>query len=127
VRCPILVGRQEPADRIYHVKTTDESRSFPAFLRASLTVMPQCALTISGFRLGTRRATCVLGAGEHEVRAAIIAVTGDPGPGRAVHHRRHKPGPRDDEIRRLRAEVARLSDLLRENGIEPGDGGRQTA
>ena len=73
------------------------------------------------------RALTGLGAGEHEVRAAIIAVTGDPGPGRPVHHRRHKPGPRDDEIRRLRAEVARLSDLLRENGIEPGDAGRQTA
>ncbi len=28
--------------------------------------------------------------------------------------------PRDDEIRRLRLEVARLSDLLREHGIEPG-------
>src|SRR5580693_1945954 len=73
------------------------------------------------------RALTSLGAGEHQVRAAIIAVTGDPGPGRPVHHRRHKPGPRDDEIRRLRAEVARLSDLLRENGIEPGDTGRQTA
>ena len=73
------------------------------------------------------RALTGLGAGEREVRAAIIAVTGDPGPGRPVHHRGHKPGPRDDEIRRLRAEVARLSDLLRENGIEPGDGGRQTA
>ena len=73
------------------------------------------------------RALTGLGAGEHEVRAAIIAITGDPGPGRPVHHRRHKPGPRDDEIRRLRAEVARLADLLRENGIEPGDGGRQTA
>ena len=73
------------------------------------------------------RALTGLGAGEHEVRAAIIAVTGDPGPGHPVHHRRHKPGPRDDEIRRLRAEVARLCDLLRENGIEPGDGGRQTA
>jgi len=73
------------------------------------------------------RALTGLGAGEREVRAAIIAVTGDPGPGRPVHHRRHKPGPRDDEIRRLRAEVARLSDLLRENGIEPGDTGRQTA
>jgi hypothetical protein len=68
-----------------------------------------------------------LGAGEHEVRAAIIAVIGDPGPGRPAHHRRHKPGPRDDEIRRLRAEVARLGDLLREHGIEPDDGGRQSA
>jgi len=73
------------------------------------------------------RALTGLGAGEREVRAAIIAVTGDPGPGRPVHHRRHKPGPRDDEIRRLRAAVARLSDLLRENGIEPGDASRQTA
>ena len=73
------------------------------------------------------RALTSLGAGEHEVRAAIIAVAGDPGPGRPAHHRRHKPGPRDDEIRRLRAEVARLSDLLREHGIEPDDGGRQSA
>jgi hypothetical protein len=73
------------------------------------------------------RALTSLGAGEHEVRAAIIAVTGDPGPGRPAHHRRHKPGPRDDEIRRLRAEVARLCDLLREHGIEPDDGGRQSA
>jgi hypothetical protein len=73
------------------------------------------------------RALTSLGAGEHQVRAAIIAVTGDPGPGRPVHHRRHKPGPRDDEIRRLRAEVARLSDLLREHGIEPDDGGRWSA
>jgi hypothetical protein len=73
------------------------------------------------------RALTSLGAGEREVRAAIIAVTGDPGPGRPAHHRRHKPGPRDDQIRRLRAEVARLSDLLREHGIEPDDGGRQSA
>jgi hypothetical protein len=73
------------------------------------------------------RALTSLGAGEREVRAAIIAVTGDPGPGRPARHRRHKPGPRDDEIRRLRAEVARLSDLLREHGIEPDDGGRQSA
>jgi hypothetical protein len=73
------------------------------------------------------RALTSLGAGEHEVRAAIIAVAGDPGPGRPAHHRRHKPGPRDDEIRRLRAEVARLSDLLREHGIEPDNGGRQSA
>jgi hypothetical protein len=36
-------------------------------------------------------------------------------------------GSRDDEIRRLRAEVARLSDLLREHGIEPDDGSRQSA
>ncbi|MGH3203631.1 MAG: Clp protease N-terminal domain-containing protein [Streptosporangiaceae bacterium] len=73
------------------------------------------------------RALTSLGAGEHEVRAAILAVTGDPGPGRPAYHRRHKPGPRDDEIRRLRAEVARLGELLREHGIEPGDGGQRSA
>jgi hypothetical protein len=73
------------------------------------------------------RALTSLGAGEREVRAAIIAVTGDPGPGRPAHQRRHQPGPRDDQVRRLRAEVARLSDLLREHGIEPDDGGRQSA
>jgi hypothetical protein len=73
------------------------------------------------------RALTSLGAGEREVRAAIIAVTGDPGPGRPARHRRHQPGPRDDQVRRLRAEVARLSDLLREHGIEPDDGGRQSA
>jgi prophage maintenance system killer protein len=60
-----------------------------------------------------------LGAGEREVRAAVTAVTGDPGPGRPSRHRGRKPVPRDDEIRRLRREVARLSELLREHGIEP--------
>jgi Clp amino terminal domain, pathogenicity island component len=61
-----------------------------------------------------------LGAGETEVRGAITAVTGDSGPARHAPHRPRKPVPRDDEIRRLRREVARLCDLLRENGIEPG-------
>jgi Clp amino terminal domain, pathogenicity island component len=73
------------------------------------------------------QALASLGAGEREVRGAIIAVLGEQGPGGAVPHRVRKLVPRDDEIRRLRAEVARLCDLLREHGIEPGDGGRQSA
>jgi prophage maintenance system killer protein len=66
------------------------------------------------------QALASLGAGEREVRATIAAVTGDPGPVRPAHHRGRKPMGRDDEVRRLRREVARLSDLLREHGIEPG-------
>ena len=73
------------------------------------------------------RALISLGAGEREVRAAITAVTGDPGHVRPAHHRGRKPVPRDDEIRRLRREVARLGALLREHGIEPGEGGRKSA
>ena len=73
------------------------------------------------------RALTSLGAGEREVRAAITAVTGDPGHVRPAHHRGRKPVPRDDEIRRLRREVARLGALLREHGIEPGEGGRKSA
>ena len=69
------------------------------------------------------QALASLGAGEREVRGAITAVLAE----RAVPHRVSKLVPRDDEIRRLRAEVARLSELLREHGIEPGDGGRQSA
>jgi hypothetical protein len=34
---------------------------------------------------------------------------------------------RDDEIRRLRREVTRLSNLLCEHGIEPGEGTRKSA
>jgi hypothetical protein len=64
------------------------------------------------------RALASLGAAEREVRAAITAATGHPHPAR---HRGRKPVPRDDEIRRLRREVARLSELLREHGIEPLD------
>ena len=66
------------------------------------------------------RALASLGAGEREVRAAITAVAGQPSPIRPAPGRGRKPGARDDEIRRLRREVARLSDLLREHGIEPG-------
>ena len=73
------------------------------------------------------QALASLGAGEREVRGAIIAVLGERDPAGATPHRVRKLEPRDDEIRRLRAEVARLCDLLREHGIEPGDGGRQSA
>jgi prophage maintenance system killer protein len=82
------------------------------------------------FRAGddtAAQALASLGAGEREVRAAIIALLGEPGPVRRGPHRARKPVPRDDEIRRLRHEVARLSDLLREHGIEPGQGDRKSA
>ena len=53
------------------------------------------------------------------------------GPEKGAPRRARKPVPRDDEIRRLRREVARLRDLLREHGIdpgaEPGAGDRQSA
>ena len=61
-----------------------------------------------------------LGAGEREVRDAITELLGEPGPIRHAPRRARKPVPRDDEIRRLRREVARLGGLLREHGIEPG-------
>jgi prophage maintenance system killer protein len=64
-----------------------------------------------------------LGADERETRAAITAVTGDPGPVRRGHQRGRKAVPRADEVRRLRREVARLSSLLREHGIEPTEPG----
>ena len=73
------------------------------------------------------RALASLGAGEREVRAAITAVAGQPGPIRPAPGRGRKPGARDDEIRRLRREVARLNELLREHGIEPGEGDRKSA
>jgi prophage maintenance system killer protein len=74
------------------------------------------------------RVLASLGMGEREVRGAIMAVTGDPGPIRLAHHRGRKPVARDDEIRRLRREVARLTDLLREHGIEPtGPADRRSA
>jgi prophage maintenance system killer protein len=73
------------------------------------------------------QALASLGAGEREVRGAITAVTGDRGPIRHAVHRAHKPAPRDDEIRRLRREVARLGDLLREHGIEPGGSDQKSA
>jgi hypothetical protein len=67
-----------------------------------------------------------LGAGEREVRAAVTAVA-DPRPVPAAPHRVRRPAARDDETRRLRAEVGRLSALLRDHGIEPGQGGRKSA
>ena len=47
-------------------------------------------------------------AGESEGCGAIAAVTGDRGPTRHAPHRARKRVPRDDEIRRLHREVARL-------------------
>jgi prophage maintenance system killer protein len=73
------------------------------------------------------RALASLGAGEREVRGAIIAVAGEPGRIRPAPGRARKLVPRDDEIRRLRREVARLSGLLREHGIEPGEGEQNSA
>jgi Clp amino terminal domain, pathogenicity island component len=73
------------------------------------------------------RALTSLGAGESEVRGAVTAVLGETGRISHVAHRVRKPVSRDDEIRRLRREVARLSDLLREHGIEPGAGDRKSA
>ena len=73
------------------------------------------------------RALSSLGAGEREVRGAITAVAGGPGPIRRAPGRAHKPGLRNDEIRLLRREVARLSDLLREHGIEPGEDNHKSA
>jgi prophage maintenance system killer protein len=73
------------------------------------------------------RALTSLGAGESEVRGAITALVGEPSPIRRAPGRTRKPVPRDDEIRRLRREVARLCDLLREHGIEPGEGDQKSA
>jgi prophage maintenance system killer protein len=82
------------------------------------------------FRAGddtAAQALASLGAGEREARDAITAVTGGPGPIRPGHQRRRKLVARDDEIRRLRREVARLCDLLREHGVEPGEGDQKSA
>jgi len=82
------------------------------------------------FRAGddtAAQALASLGAGEREVRDAITAVTGGPGPIRPGHRQRRKLVARDDEIRRLRREVARLCDLLREHGVEPGEGDQKSA
>jgi len=73
------------------------------------------------------RALTSLGAGESEVRGAVTAVLGETGRISPAPHRVRKPVSRDDEIRRLRREVARLCDLLREHGIEPGAGDRKSA
>jgi ClpA/ClpB-like protein len=65
------------------------------------------------------RALASLGADEREIRATLAAVTGERGSMRHPPRRVHKP--RNDEVRRLRREVARLSSLLREHGIEPAE------
>lgn len=82
------------------------------------------------FHAGDDRAALALtslGAGEREVRGAITALVGEPSPIRRAPGRMRKPVPGDDEIRRLRREVARLCDLLREHGIEPGEGDQKSA
>ncbi|HME64101.1 MAG TPA: hypothetical protein VKG61_04305, partial [Streptosporangiaceae bacterium] len=68
-----------------------------------------------------------LGARESEVRSALATLLTGPGPARPGHRRGHRPPAREDEIRRLRLEITRLSDLLREHGIEPGEGDRKSA
>jgi ATP-dependent Clp protease ATP-binding subunit ClpC len=73
------------------------------------------------------RALASLGVSESEVRAAVTALLTEAGRIGPVPHRVRKLAPHDDEIRRLRQENARLTDLLREHGIDPGATGRQSA
>jgi hypothetical protein len=73
------------------------------------------------------QALASLGAGESEVRGAVTALLAEAGRIGPMPHRVRKSVSRDDEIRRLRQEVARLADLLREHGIEPGAGDRKSA
>ena len=73
------------------------------------------------------RTLASLGAGESEVRGAVTALLAEAGRIGPAPHRIRKPVSRDDEIRRLRQEVARLADLLREHGIEPGTSDRKSA
>jgi prophage maintenance system killer protein len=73
------------------------------------------------------RTLASLGAGESEVRGAVTALLTGAGRIGPAPHRVRNLVPRDDELRRLRQENARLADLLREHGIEPADGGRQSA
>jgi ATP-dependent Clp protease ATP-binding subunit ClpC len=68
-----------------------------------------------------------LGAGESEIRGALPAMLPKIGPGRPGHRRGRKPLAPEAEIRRLRLEIARLSDLLREHGIDPGEAGYRSA
>jgi hypothetical protein len=82
------------------------------------------------FRAGddtAAQALASLGAGEREVRGAVIAVAGGPGRIPRAPGRMRRAGPHNEELRRLRREVARLSDLLREHGIEPGGGDQKSA
>jgi hypothetical protein len=73
------------------------------------------------------RALASLGAGEREVRGAVTALLAETGLLAPSPQRARKPASGDDEIQRLRREVARLCDLLREHGIEPGAGDRKSA
>jgi prophage maintenance system killer protein len=73
------------------------------------------------------RTLASLGVGESEVRGAVTALLAEAGRIGPGPHRIRNPVSRDDEIRRLRREVARLADLLREHGIEPGTGDRKSA
>jgi ATP-dependent Clp protease ATP-binding subunit ClpA len=65
------------------------------------------------------RALASLGAGESEVRGAVIALLTEAGRLGPLPHRIHKAGARNDEIQLLRQEVVRLTDLLRQHGINP--------
>jgi ATP-dependent Clp protease ATP-binding subunit ClpC len=73
------------------------------------------------------RALASLGVSESEVRGAVTALLTEAGRIGPVPHRVRKLVSHDDEIRRLRQENARLTDLLREHGIEPSATGRQSA
>jgi prophage maintenance system killer protein len=73
------------------------------------------------------RALVILGVSESEVRAAVTALLTEAGRIGPAPHRVRKLGSHDDEIRRLRQENARLTDLLREHGIDPSATGRQSA
>ena len=73
------------------------------------------------------RALASLGVSESEVRAAVTALLTEAGRIGPVPHRVRKLVSHDDEIRRLRQENARLTDLLREHGIDPSATGRQSA
>jgi Clp amino terminal domain, pathogenicity island component len=73
------------------------------------------------------RALTDLGAAESEVRGAVTALLTETGQLGPTPHRIHKPVSRPDEIAQLRQEIARLTALLRDHGIDPSAPGRQTA
>jgi hypothetical protein len=73
------------------------------------------------------RALASLGVSESEVRAAVTALLTEAGRIGPVPHRVRKLVSHDDEIRGLRQENARLTDLLREHGIDPSATGRRSA
>jgi ATP-dependent Clp protease ATP-binding subunit ClpA len=73
------------------------------------------------------RALASLGVSESEVRGAVTALLTEAGRIGPAPHRVRKLVSHDDEIRRLRHENARLTDLLREHGIDPSATGRQSA